>query len=445
MLVRIFTSNIIPLKTFLIFLTTISISLTAEAQKKIVIDVSNNTDKSSMSFSPTSAISMGKNGFVLSYQNDDKKSDITYYNTAGESQWHITAPKEYSASRSGFGGPSLTAYVDSENVMVASNSGSWVYNVDMVSEKFYKKESYITQIGKTGTPKRFTIAGHDGLGRSLQTMFSDEAYFYILATESANEDNYKKRATEKLILNRFNATDFGYKKFVLELPPLDNEGVASYWTFIGQSETEKFLVSKSIREGKIVSTIAAFDDNGNVTRVFEIELALDKKFIRPCLGVRSLVANFYQRSNFDFGLKQNADRHTMIFPTYASFSHIQFDAETKSFYIIGLFGPKEFKTVASVYDGFYISKYNIDGKNQWKLQQPAGATLMADSRFRIHAAPGYRELFLKVNPDQSLFFSIHVEKKLYTCQVSNEGKPGQLSKKEKMYDLTEPYEFIVKE
>ena len=113
---------------------------------------------------------------------------------------------------------------------------------------------------------------------------------------------------------------------------------------------------------------------------------------------------------------------TRSVPQWGAFSFIQFDAISNNFYVYGLTGPKPFKKVGPVYDGFFISKYDSQGNAVWNLQQPASAKLMGEGAFRVHALPSDRDIALKILPNGKLNFSIHFYDKLFEYEISDDGK-----------------------
>jgi myo-inositol-hexaphosphate 3-phosphohydrolase len=85
-------------------------------------------------------------------------------------------------------------------------------------------------------------------------------------------------------------------------------------------------------------------------------------------------------------------------------------------------GPKPFKRLASVYDGFYVFKYDLKGNLQWKSQQKAPKTLADYAAFRIHSTPELRNIALRFGNDNSINFSVQTRKLLAVFALNGEGK-----------------------
>jgi hypothetical protein len=410
-------------------------------QSKLTIDVVNNTDPSIITLLNPYAITCGNNVVVVNEYTDDV-STIEYFKE-GRIVWKAQADKEYSR-KSLVEGRNLTAYDKRLNFMVGSNNGAWVYNVELKPDAIDKKDHYVTQVSLDGTVKKFTIEAREEFGKQLQTAFCDDQYFYYLITEEGDELGSKKKASEKLILNRFDARDFTYNRYALNLPAVEPGDNNTFWSFLGQTETEKLLVSKHIdyENEKIVFTIVAFDNNGNIVRTFKIEPTLDKKFIRPSNHIKSPLTNFHQQAEFDYYPKvTQGSSYATVSATESSFGNIIFDQESQRFFVFGLTGPKPFKKIGPVQDGFYVIAYNIKGTLDWQLQVPAPSQLMSEDFFRVHALPGYRYVYLKNNPDNSLGFYIQFKKSRFSWPISADGKAGKHTVMKDTRVMADPYVF----
>jgi hypothetical protein len=414
------------MKSLLIIAAYLSAVAFLQAQPFTVeIEVTNTAEPSVIILSNPYAIMCG-NGVVVLNEYTKEKSMLQYF-LNNRMVWKSEADKEYS-EKSMIESYNLTGYDKRRNFMVASNSGSWVYNVEMKPDDINKKDQYITQVSADGKTRKFTIEGRPALGNALQTVFCDDQYFYYLTTENGDEMSAKKKVSEKLILNRFDARDFSYKRFELKLPPVEPSDYASFWSFIGQTETEKLLVSKKIDldADRIRFTIGAFDGEGKITRIFQIEPQLDNKFIRPSTHIKSPVTNYHQQAEFDYSPKKMPGAYYATVNAHeVSFGTITFDPNTQRFFVLGLTGPKPFTKVGAVQDGFYVMRFDLKGSLDWKLQALAPKTLMSEGAFRVHATPGYRYIYLKNNVDGSLQFYIQVKKIRFGWPISEDGKLGK--------------------
>ena len=86
------------------------------------------------------------------------------------------------------------------------------------------------------------------------------------------------------------------------------------------------------------------------------------------------------------------------------------------------------KKIASVYEGFYVHKYDGNCNELWKLQEIAHRGLSGEAFFRIHGTPGERTLALLSKPDNTVSILIGFKKVLFPYTISPEGKAKALSK-----------------
>ena len=101
----------------------------------------------------------------------------------------------------------------------------------------------------------------------------------------------------------------------------------------------------------------------------------------------------------------------------------------------GLLGPKPFKTAGPVYDGFYIHKYDLGGNLVWKVAHTDVPELLDEPQFKVHRLPRERQINLKVLADETLNFSPHVPKKLFSFEITPDGRVGDdlvIKEKERM-------------
>ena len=364
---------------------------------------------------------LGDAGFILRSALN-KKQITRRYTPQGDLSWEVKGePYRFGKSVMTIGAR-MDNYDYSTNFIVSTPSGSWIYDVDMNPDNLYKKEHFITRINKNGEAKKFTIEGREELGKALQSVFCDEQYFYLLATD--NGDEMTKRLTEeKLILNRYDVNSFAYKRIVLDLPKLADDRANSFWSFIGQSATEKFLVSKDIDSdaNTCVFTMAAFNADGKVTRTWKIDVALENAFFRPANNVKYTTA-FHSVANLDYTINRSGSsgQYFPLVPLTSAYSDVVFNEVTETFYVYGLFGPAKMRRMASEYMGYYIFQYDIKGALKSKLQHPASKQLLDESYFRIHAMPGYRDISLNVLPDRTLNFTIHFKDIIYTIVIDKD-------------------------
>lgn len=411
-------------------------------EKKLSIPVTNTTDPNSTFVQFPDLIMTPSN--VVVFNEYSRETSHLYYYKDYRFVWKATAEKEYSKKRIVLG-HNLGVYDFRPNALVASNSGSWVYHIELNPESIDKKNQYVTQFNQDGVSKKNTIEARSEFGKQVQTIFCDDQYLYYLATENGNELSKSKKAAEKLILNRFNAKDFSYKKIVLDLPEIEEGSNSVFWSFLGQTDAEKFLVSKNIdyRKEKYTLTIAGFNSEGKVTRTFTIEPKLDETFIRRANAIKSPISNFYQVAELDYHKEKANDTFDKVEHDEGSFSNIIFDPSAQSFYVFGLSGPKPYQKVGPINDGFYVIRYDLTGARTWLLQQPVPTALKEKGTFRVHNTPGYRNVYLQIMPDKRVVFHIQIKKDRYSWPISNDGKAGTHTVNDDTRDVGYPYEFVL--
>ncbi|HTE33180.1 MAG TPA: hypothetical protein VK666_22505, partial [Chryseolinea sp.] len=372
-------------------------------------------------------LSLGDAGVVFACPNDKKKKTmIRYYTTDLDLVWEKEVEAKYSARGGDARG---TSYDTREGFLVAAPSASFIYHVELKPDDYFQKTHYITQISKAGETKKFTIDGSEEMGYNLQTAFCDDNYFYYLATDNGFEKHETKKEREKLILNRYDAKTFSYKRILLDLPVVERGDHTTFWAFAGQHGSEKIIFSKNIdyENENIVVTCIALDDEGKVTRTWTLEPKLKDVFLRPAKNNANTNGTFHQVANYDYFIVTTKSGATgMMYEEprldYFAFTSFAYDEATDSYYVYGLTGPKQFKKVASVYNGFYIFKYDSKGTLLWQLQQKAPATLANYSAFKVHAVPGQRNVALRAGQDNSLNFQIQTRKLLVNFVIDGQGK-----------------------
>ena len=369
----------------------------------------------------TQNISLGKKGFIL--QTYEK---LFHLDEKGNQIWK--ADIKY-ARGYGMNGP---------NVTVASPSATNFYSVQIFlpNNGFTKKTHYITHITKDGQTTSKELAGSAAYGKSLHAIFCDDNYLYYLVTENGLETKESGRANEKLLLNRFSKESLSHSKIKLELPSLKEN--ATYWSFIGQNENEKFLVSKEInrKDGSFAATIVSFNNEGKIVRKFIINIDLNGKYLRPAYSPvensESILSTVYpERSfaniaNLDFkSYSKSALEAGFELEGDGGFGQIYYDEFSDKFYAFGLYGDSPFTKVASIYQGLYIRGFDSTGKPTMSFQQDVPKTLFDQGYFRLHASPGSRHIKLKPTSNGVLNFSILWNPRSdgeYVLAISPEGK-----------------------
>ena len=372
---------------------------------------------------------------LVSFEGDFGKgsSRMLYCLADGKQLWDKTVDNKYGALVRNIKG-------------VAAPSGAAAYTIEYALLDDPAPVHQITRFSREGEMQAGILT--DGTSH-IQTIFCDDQYLYYVTTLNGKELRDSKKDDERLILNRVDPSDFSGKKFQFDVPVIENGETTTFWTYIGQHGSSKYLLSKvnDIDKGQHSFNILTFDQDANILNSTKIDLVLDNRYVRPALAVSYPGRTFETIVNPDF--KQISLQPPMGSPpgiapgavgfgvylappgrrpatayrlTEGAYTYLYLDEEHGFFYVYGLSGPEPFKRLGSVYDGFYILKYTLAGELVWKLQQPASPELLKQIKFRVHNAPNERNIAIKILHDQTVNFSIQFSGMLFTSEVSPEGK-----------------------
>lgn len=353
---------------------------------------------------------------------DKEETNLSYLNNSLDTLWEVKLASKHKdiVMIKQLGDP-----IEPYNFTVVSPSKKIFHNVQIKRKGFYNKPHYITTINNNGESKEFVINAKEEFGKNLIAAFCDEEFLYYITSESGNEMHKKKKQTEKLVLNRFDNKDFRHQKFLLSTPNLLNEH-STFWSYLGQANQEKFFLSKTIdpKIPKVYLNVMVFNKEGKALRKFEIDFEPREKFIRPVYLFNDEENLSYQAINFDHYFMPPTPPMTTssTIITSGGFAGFIFDEKSKSFYLYGLLGPKPFKKVGSTYDGYYISKYDIDGNLKWNMEEPVAKDLADDKYFKVHARPVDRNISLRFSPNGNLNLVISGKEIDYNHIISSEGK-----------------------
>ena len=374
--------------------------------------------------------------FLLRGKNKDLR--LIYYDAKGNRQWEKPIENHY--------GPSGTV------ILITSPSGQVTYAIEMKGEEasntleFNGKTHYITRITREGQVKTMDMKGKKEFGKSLQAIFCDDAYLYYLASENGWEINKKKKAEERLILNRFDRNTLKWEQFYFKLPPLKALEDATFWHFLGQAGNQNYLIATRYgREtGENFADILKFNNQAEITEKFSIDFSLEGKYNRPASALSiprqrwtNMVDMAFGRTvmwsrniangSFSPALPANPDGANMVTTSATpllpgAFGYWHLDSEHNYLYNYGLLGPKPFKSVGPVYEGFYIRKYDLKGNLIWKVAHTDVPELLDEKQFKVHRKPYERQINLKVLADETLNFSAHVPAKLFSFEITPDGR-----------------------
>jgi hypothetical protein len=425
-------------KRLLVLLLVVQCAFAQDAQREIALG------KREM---VVESVYLGDKGFILKTGIPGNivrgTNRLFYFTGQGALVWEKKIDNEYQGLRS-------------DNVTVAAPDGSMVYHIESKTNSFAGEKQQLTQINAKGEAKKLELAIGDDYGQSLQSIFCDEKYLYYLATQNGHELKDKKKGTEKLILNRFTHNGLKHSKVVLDLPAIANPELTSFWSFAGQGKLGKYLVSKTLLTHANQQTfdLVVIDADGKVVKKTTIAYELGDGYIRPAVsenagegkewhhGSRNLANLNFQSTGGTMTTTVHTPgaapgppttRHFASlpgWPTSAGFGYLYLDAipEENAIYAYGLLGPGPFKKVAPGYEGFYVYKFDLNGKAVWKLHNPGTKELLDSKFYTTHGHPADRRINLVSGPDGGLTFSISftpnlkAQPDLFLFDISGQGQ-----------------------
>lgn len=347
---------------------------------------------------------------------------VIYINAAKIKVWEKPVSYEYNTAKT-------------KSFALAAPDGNTFYFGEYNPKDFNNKKTYVNVFTREGLEKKYVVEGKEGFGKSLLSIFSDNNYMYFMA--SANGDELgKKMKTETVVLSRFSKDNFEYKEIKPELPTFENADKSTFWTIIGVNNGQLIFSSKMIdtEAGKNKFTIVNVNSEGKLIRKNVIETILKMgKFTRPSLTTQwgSWFSTELELDYFTIVNSHGMSGYNRVGVNDGAYGHILYDLKSDCFYVYGLFGPTPMKKMASVYEGFYVNKYDGNCSELWRLQEIGHKSLTGEAFFRIHATPGERSLALVPLPDNSLSLYIGFKELLFPYVISMEGKAKPLPKIQK--------------
>lgn len=304
------------------------------------------------------------------------KCTLRYINAAGKELWNKVIDVVYQTQNSEI---SVVVTPDTQTIYFVVINRMGIYGKN--ESGFYSKKHYIHQFTIDGQEKKFELDGRKEFGKALLTIFCDDDYLYYLATENGNESKTRKKSEEKMILNRFKKTDLTYKKFILDLPPVEGDDNTIFWSLIGQKGDEKWLASKTIdiTEQRFRFTMVPVDSQGKVGQKVVVETALPEGEKLRALD------NVYngpwesRENNLDFSISGSGP-----WPNDGAFGQIAYNDQQDCFFVYGIFGSKKYNRDfphLSNFEGFYVHKFDRSGNSVWKVQEKADMPLTFRFRF----------------------------------------------------------------
>jgi len=361
-------------------------------------------------------LDLKENGLVIKTGKDKMNTKalewvIRYYSASAELIWE--KPIKKTQINKGFGNPIL-----------AAPSGSYVYQIEKkgYNTTFGVTKFLLTQIAKDGTVKTKELEKVKTYGYRQMT-FCDDNNLYFLSTKNGDETHKKKKLEEKMLLNRVSHKGFAFKQLTIDLPVVEDPKNSNFWTYAGHDNDAICLMYKivNIETGQYTYHVALVNSDGKVTKKFKINADLISKHLRPSYNVKQFSASYQNRDRDFYSHYNQSTNSTTMKHTLSAFGNAVVDMKNKAIYIYGLSGPKPFKNLGPINDGYFISKFDMEGNSVWKIQNDVSKQLRAESFFRIHSSPYYRNLALNINPDQTLKFQIWFKKQVHSYEIATDG------------------------
>lgn len=284
----------------------------------------------------------------------------------------------------------------------------------------------IVMLNRNGDEKTFKIEGKKEFGKRLLKVFCDNNYLYYIASMYGEEKHKERKSGDKVILNRFSLSDFSYQRFVLDLPQIKEGSNTTFWSLIGQRGDEKFFVSKSIDKeaGKNTFTVATVNHEGKTLKTMVLETVLtDSKFTRPSYSTfeNPWEQEFVQLDYTNVTGSNTVSSFSSLEANDGAFGHIIYNDLHDCFFIYGLCGPEPYGK-KSEYDGFYIKKFDRNGRLVWNLDQPASQQLLNEKYFRSKGEDSYRRFSITPLPNDLLKADIRLDGIQFRYFITSDGK-----------------------
>ncbi|MEX0882796.1 MAG: hypothetical protein WDZ72_04915 [Cyclobacteriaceae bacterium] len=343
---------------------------------------------------------------------------------------------------------------EKKGYLVVSKDGSNAFFIEMHVGFFGKSSAHVTHIDELGEMRSFNFQDDNKvMGESLQSTFCDNEYLYFLTTSRKNRPIHKKNDLN-YILNRFSIADFRFDPLVLDLPAQEEPEFESIWTFAGQKDQEKYMILKTVNtlDNTYTGKVISFDSHGTIIKSFDIKSQPARHYLRP--------SNHISRKNWNAILNTNNDYYHLI-GNSASSSNINYrigayfnfllDENTGEIYISGLlgenfFGKNPLNFQNQEYNGFFIKKFDQEGKEIWSLDHIVDSETFCEDDFVKRFPPGYKNTHLDYYPEVGLLnYTIQVKDKLINFAINEKGDLLGLTKKESFQQKVDNTAFVPEE
>lgn len=368
---------------------------------------------------------LGDNGIVIKTGKNirnvkDQDWKFTRYSSDLELVWEV--PVENTMVNRGWSNP-----------VIVSPDGQFFYQIEVkgINRTARPSKIQLTQINNEGKTNSHEFAINE-IGKRV-ALFCTQKYICILCSQNGKHNHPKKKEFERLILYKIDVSNFKLQRSLIETPKIEDPENSTFWKFIGQDD-EKIYFAKTnlkIEEPEIEHEIITVNFEGKLLNEIAIDISIGSKYLVPAKYPKSHYENNYISYYKDFVYETTASGTYFSVPLIGAFSHIQLDKSDNSFYIYGLYGAKEYKKSSPRCEGYYIYKYDQEGKELWNIQNDAPKELALDKNFKYDKEADTRRMTVLTDPDGNTFLYIWVgTKTLYSTIFTKAGDVSESYKRE---------------
>jgi hypothetical protein len=321
---------------------------------------------------------------------------------------------------------------DFRNYLIASTNSKVVYHVEPkgYNTLFGASNLFLTQINETGVKKTFELDNIKDLG-NRKAVFADNKYFYYFTNLKVKNETTKKKEVSNLLV-RLSAVDFSRTDIPLELPALKDEKKSSEWNYSGNFDNAIYFTSKTVLDdGSYIYDVILIDNNGKVLKSFSIDAKLATSTVRASHNKKYFYWSDIVDEDFDFATEQSSVYDTEginylgnsaeAIPSISALGDIIFDPQNNVIYIYGLCGPGQYnaRNVNCPTKGYFIQKYDINGKNIWKKEYQFSEKIQEDNYIKGSGHPYRRKLLLNINNPEIFTLQIKSSSNIFSFNLES--------------------------
>ncbi|MFN6945118.1 MAG: hypothetical protein ACK4ND_09230 [Cytophagaceae bacterium] len=387
------------------------------AQKEVSLNVDKN-------ISLLDVLNLGQEGIVVKSgreleQLKKRNISLKFFSPNLEEIWSVNLPDQKPRS-------------NADQFLASSSSGNHIYNITIVGGQPFGQKSLVhwVHVDRNGNLREHLP--EDELPKGyLQSVFCDEEYLYFVSTEKNHQNHKKKKVEERILISRYRHQDFAAEELQPELPVIPYPEISSFWEYAGNSNDVLFFSRKEISEVAAFKLIHLSKD-GKVIREIVVSSPLTNDHLRPSFNLFHQPGAVKVKDNdfttfFTGDPKQNNEttesltNNVHVLHELGAYGNLRLVPQQNAFFLYGLYGPDPFRSVGNIYEGFFISKYDLDGELLFFQQFQMPAEIIDDSFFRMMASPAQRRTYLHVE-EKGLVFRLWFKNEIHNIALDTEGK-----------------------